>query len=66
MILTKDEIKQHKMLRKRNTFNICHINESKEILNARLISYDCGHYIHHYKSSEMCEEIIKFVNSMKE
>lgn len=105
--LTKDEIKQHKMLRKRNAFNICYINESKEILNnvaivesngyrkcpalifksngkqtaghwsecqkkfaeilnARLISYDCGHYIHHYKSSEMCEEIIKFVNSLEE
>lgn len=104
--LTKDEIKQHKMLRKRNAFNICHINESKEILdsvaivenvgykecpaliiksngkqtaglwsecqkefaailNAKLISYDCGHYIHHYKSHEMCEEIIKFVNSLE-
>ena len=93
------------MLRKRNAFNICYINESKEILdnvaivekqgykkcpalifksngkqtagywsecqkefaailNAKLISYDCGHYIHHYKSNEMCEEIIKFVNSL--
>ncbi len=100
--LTKKEIKYHKMLRKRNAFNICHINESKEllnnvaivenggykqipalifksngkqtaghwseyqkefasILNAKLISYDCGHYIHHYKSDEMCEEIVKFV-----
>ena len=100
--LTKEEVKQHKLLRKRNAFNICCINESKEILNnvniveqtgyikcpmllfsssgkqtqgywtrfqnefatkvnAKLISYDCGHYIHHYKSEEMCEEIKKFV-----
>ena len=104
--LTKGEIKQHKMLRKRNAFNICHINESNEILNnvaivenegykncsalifksngkqtalqwnecqkefatilnAKLINYDCGHYIHHYKSDEMCEEIIKFINSLE-
>ena len=103
--LTKFEIKQHKLLRKRNAFNICCINESKEILsnvrivekagyakcpvllfasngkqtkghwsdaqkefasiqNAKLISYDCGHYIHHYKSNEMCEEIIRFYNSL--
>ena len=104
--LTKLEIKQHKLLRKRNAFNICCINESKEILsnvsivektgyvkcpillfssngkqtqgywsaaqkefatiqNAKLIRYDCGHYIHHYKSNEMCEEIIRFVNSLE-
>ena len=104
--LNKSEIEQHKLLRKRNAFNICCINESREILrnvsivekdgykkcpvllfvsngkqtqghwfdaqkefstiqNARLISYDCGHYIHHYKSSEMCEEIIRFVNSLE-
>ncbi|MBP3309893.1 MAG: alpha/beta hydrolase [Ruminococcus sp.] len=104
--LTKFEIKQHKLLRKRNAFNICCINESKEILsnvgivektgyvkcpillfssngkqtkghwsdaqkefasiqNAKLIRYDCGHYIHHYKSNEMCEEIIRFYNSLE-
>ena len=103
--LTKFEIEQNKLLRKRNAFNICHINESKEVLsnvsivektgyakcpvllfssngkqtqgywfsaqkefaeiqNAKLISYDCGHYIHYYKSNEMCAEIIKFVNSL--
>ena len=103
--LTKFEIKQHKLLRKRNAFNICCINESKEILNnvsivknagyakcptllfssngnqthgnwseaqkkfaiiqnAKLISYNCGHYIHHFKSNEMCEEILVFVNSL--
>ena len=100
--LTKLEVKQHKLLRKRNAFNICCINESKEVLsnvkvvekagytkcpillfsssgkqtqgywtkaqqefativNAKLISYNCGHYIHHYKSEGMCEEIIRFV-----
>ena len=104
--LTKSEIKQHKLLRNRNAFNICCINESKEILsnvsivekvgytkcpfllfasngkqtkahwsaaqkefatiqNAKLICYDCGHYIHHFKSNEMCEEIVRFVNSLE-
>lgn len=104
--LTKNEIKQHKLLRKRNAFNICYINEAKEVLsnvdivgkngyvecptllfssngkplpehwtecqkefasvlNAKLISYDCGHYIHHYKSDEMCKEIIEFVNALE-
>ncbi len=101
--LTKFEIKQHKLLRKRNAFNICCINEAKEVLNnvdiiekagyvkcpillfssngkqtqefwtnaqkefarimnAKLISYNCGHYIHHYKSEDMCKEIIDFVS----
>ena len=91
--LTKDEIKQHKLLRKRNAFNICIVNESQKILSnvdivknagykkcpillfvsnskqtqgywyeaqkefanllhAKLIRYDCGHYIHHYKSED--------------
>ena len=104
--LTEDEYKQHKLLKKRNTFNICCINEAREVLNnarvvgddgniqcptlmfssngedqekdwilnqekfassmgAKLISYDCGHYIHHFKSDEMCKEIIEFVNSLK-
>ena len=103
--LTENEIKQHKLLKKRNTFNICCINEAKEVLNnarvvgkdgniqcptllfssngqdqerdwvenqqkfakimgARLISYDCGHYIHHFKSDEMCKEIVDFVASL--
>ena len=104
--LTKQEIKQHKLLRKRNAFNQCYINEAKEMLNnaeivcrsgypkclallfcsngkqvskhwiegqkefaatlnARLIFYDCGHYIHHYKSDEMCKEIVNFVNPLE-
>lgn len=104
--LTKFEIKQNKLLRKRNAFNICCINESKEILsnvsivektgyvkcpilllssngkqtqgywseaqkefatiqNAKLICYDCGHYINHFKSDKMCEEIVRFVNSLE-
>jgi hypothetical protein len=35
------------------------------MLDAGLITYDCGHYIHHYKSDEMCKEIVKFVNSLE-
>ena len=31
--LTKFETKQNKLLRKRNAFNICHINEAKEVLS---------------------------------
>lgn len=104
--LTQDEIEQHKLLKKRNTFNICCINEAREVLKnaqvvseggtiecptllfssngkdqerdwianqqrfaavmgARLISYDCGHYIHHFKSDEMCEEMINFINALE-
>jgi len=103
--LTKSEINQHKLLRKRNAFNVCYINEAKEILSnvnvlkksgypkcpmllfssngkqtqeywtnaqkefaavskATLISYDCGHYIHHFKSDEMSKEIVKFVKTL--
>ena len=37
--LTKDEINQHKLLRKRNAFNICYINEAGEVLNnSRIVS----------------------------
>lgn len=104
--LTEDELKQHKLLKKRNAFNICCINEAKEVLKnakivgedgniqcpmllfssngqdqerdwvenqqkfalsmgARLICYDCGHYIHHFKSDEMSKEIVAFVNSLE-
>ena len=100
------ELKQHKLLKKRNTFNISCINEAREVLNnarvigedgdiqcptllfssngqdqerdwvenqqkfakimgARLISYDCGHYIHHFKSDAIRKEIIEFVNSLE-
>lgn len=103
--LTKDEIKQQKLLRKRNAFNDCYINEANQVLknseivdktgniecptllfssngkqtskhwvenqwefasimNAKLICYDCGHYIHHFKSSEMCKEIAEFIKKM--
>ena len=99
------EFKQHKLLKKRNTFNICCINEAREVLNnarivgeagnmqcptllfssngkdqerdwvanqqkfaeimgAKLVSYDCEHYIHHFKSDEMRTEILEFVNSL--
>ena len=104
--LTEYELKQHKLLKKRNSFNICCINEAREVLNnarvvgedgdiqcpmllfssngedqerdwvenqakfasnmgATLISYDCSHYIHHFKSDEMCKEIAEFLYSLK-
>ena len=104
--LTDEEIKQCKILKRRNAFNICCINEAREVLEnakitgdagniqcptllfcsngedqerdwvenqqkfavrmgAKLICYDCGHYIHHFKSDEMCSEIIKFINSLE-
>ena len=103
--LTECEIEQHKLLKKRNAFNICCINEAREVLNnarvidkdgdiqcpmllfssdgkdqeidwvknqqkfasimgAKLISYDCSHYIHHFKSEEMSKEIIDFLSSI--
>ena len=37
---------------------------AKEI-NARLICYDCGHYLHYYKSEEMSVEIKCFIDGMK-
>ena len=104
--LTEEEIKQHKLLKKRNVFNKCCVNEAREVLNnarvvgdggniqcpmllfssngkdqevdwvlnqqkfaenigAKLISYDCEHYIHHFKSDDMCKEIIEFINSLE-
>ena len=104
--LTEDEIKQHTLLKKRNAFNICCINEAREVLNnaktvenggaiqcptlmfssngkdqekdwvenqqkfaqimgAKLVSYDCAHYIHQYKSDDMQKEIVEFVNALK-
>ncbi len=103
--LSEDEVKQQKLLRKRNAFNSCYINEAKEVLKnadivdaageiecpallftsngkqtssgwvehqknfasgmkAKLICFDCGHYIHYYKSKEICEEIKVFVSSL--
>ena len=104
--LTDAEYKQHKLLKKRNTFNLCCINEAKEVLNnarmvgeagnipcptllfssngkdqekdwvlnqqkfaaimgAKLVYYDCGHYIHNFKSDEMYKEIVEFINSLE-
>ena len=103
--LSEDEIRQHALLKKRNTFNICCINEAAAVLknaktvgedgnincpallfssngkdqekdwvenqqkfaaimDAKLISYDCGHYIHHFKSDEMSKEIIELANTL--
>ncbi|MBR5619794.1 MAG: alpha/beta hydrolase [Clostridia bacterium] len=104
--LTEDEIKQHTLLKKRNAFNICCINEAREVLHnaktvenggaiqcptlmfssngkdqekdwvenqqkfaqimgAKLVSYDCAHDIHQYKSDDMQKEIVEFVNALE-
>lgn len=104
--LTEDEILQHELLKKRNAFNRCCINEAREVLKnagivgeagniacpalmfssngkdqerdwvenqqrfaasigAKLIAYDCEHYIHHFKSDEMYREIIQFIDSLE-
>ena len=106
LALTEDEIKQHELLKKRNAFNLCCINEAREVLQnarvvgeagdiecpallfssngqdqerdwvlnqqkfaasmgAKLISYDCEHYIHHFKSNDMCKEITEFIHSLE-
>lgn len=36
---------------------------AKEI-NAKLICYDCGHYLHYYKSDEMSGEIKNFIDGL--
>ncbi len=100
--LTEGEVRQQKLLQKRNTFNSCYCNEAAQVLKnaeivqkggnidcpvllfvsngtqnsgnwlenqrqfaidtkAKLIQYDCGHYIHHFKSDEMAEEIKIFI-----
>lgn len=104
--LTQDEINQQKLLMRRNAFNICYINEAKEVLNnskivsrngkikcpvllfcsngketskywvksqqefaaimnAKLICFDCGHYIHYYKSNNMSKEIVEFIKKLE-
>lgn len=103
--LTKDEMNQQNLLKKRNAFNICYVNEGKKVLsnaeivgadgnincpillfvsngkqidkywvgiqhefatsvNAKIICYNCGHYIHYYKSNEMSKHIIEFVGKI--
>lgn len=104
--LTKDEVKQQRLLRKRNAFNICYINEANKvlenvevveragniecsallfssngkamaahwikcqkefasILNAKLVCFDCGHYIHYYKSNDISKEIVEFAKKLE-
>lgn len=36
-------------------------NTFAEEINAELICYDCGHYLHYYKSDEMNEQIRRFI-----
>lgn len=38
--------------------------EFAKVMNAKLITFDCGHYIHYYKSNEMSKSIINFVNKL--
>ncbi len=100
--LSSEEIKQQNLLRNRNAFNVCFVNEANEVLknadivdkagniecptllftsngkqtsknwlehqqkfasimNAKLVCFDCGHYIHYFKSEEMCREIKEFI-----
>ncbi len=100
-----DEVEQYKLLRNRNAFNVCYINEANAVLknadivddegniecptllftsngkqtsknwieeqqkfaslmNAKLICFDCGHYIHYFKSEEICDEVKEFVRTL--
>ena len=101
--LTKEEIKQQKLLMYRNAVNVDYIREGESVLanaekvinggfiscpvllfssngkeigdfwigsqekfaedtHAKLIVYDCGHYIHYYKSTDIAEEIKTFLD----
>lgn len=102
---TSDEKKQQKLLRNRNSFNDCYINEGNAVLknadivdnagniecstilftsdgkqtsknwvehqkqfadkmNAKLIRFDCGHYIHYFESDRISKEITAFVKEI--
>ena len=39
-------------------------DDEKRIRDARLITYDYGHYIHYFKSEEMSKEIKDFIASL--
>ena len=103
--LTEYDMRQIKLLRKRNAFNDCYFREAEKIkqnasyvgghgtvncpallfcsngkqtfrnwiqnqktfakeMNAQLICYDCGHYLHYYKSDDMSEKIRYFIKSI--
>jgi hypothetical protein len=60
--LNKEEIKQQKLLWKRNGMNDCYICEAKTVLdNAKIIQLNCGHYVHYYESDRISEEIKRFI-----
>lgn len=42
-----------------------HQQEFATQMNAQLIRFDCGHYIHYFKSEEICKKIIEFINTLK-
>jgi pimeloyl-ACP methyl ester carboxylesterase len=103
--LSENDIRQIKLLRKRNAFNDCFFREAEHVrenalfvgehgpvkcpallfcsngkqtfrnwiqdqeklakeLDAGLIRYDCGHYLHYYKSDEMSAEIKTFLKQI--
>ncbi len=103
--LSKDEIKQQRILWKRNGMNNCFINEAKKVMDnaviveesggiecptllfvsngtqvspnwidnqqefakqmkAKVVYFDCGHYIHYFKSDEMYQSITKFTDKL--
>lgn len=35
-----------------------------ETVHAKLIKFDCGHYVHYYKSEEIVKRVIEFVNAL--
>lgn len=39
--------------------------EFASIMNAKLVCFDCGHYIHYYKSSDISKEIAEFINKLE-
>lgn len=102
---TSDEKRQQKLLRNRNSFNDCYINEANAVLKnadivddagniecptllftsngkqtsknwvehqekfademkAKLVRFDCGHYIHYFESEKICKEITAFVKEI--
>ena len=102
---TSNEKKQQKLLRNRNSFNDCYINEANavlknadivdnagniecptllftsngkqtsknwvehqqqfaDIMKAKLVRFNCGHYIHYFESDEIGKEITAFVKEI--
>lgn len=39
--------------------------EFASIMNAKLVCFDCGHYIHYYKSDDISKEIAEFIHKLE-